>query len=65
MPVAFIGMLSPYLRKLPTATAALVAGAVSILAFALPNKLGLLSAAFAGIVAGTLAELPAARRRPE
>jgi 4-azaleucine resistance transporter AzlC len=63
MPVAFIGMLSPYLRSLPTATAALTAGAVSILAYAFPNKLGLLTAALAGIVAGTLAELPTLRRK--
>lgn len=62
MPVAFIGILAPYLKSLPMATAALSAGAVSILAYSFPNKLGLLTAAFVGIVAGTLAELPAQRR---
>jgi len=57
MPVTFIGIMAPYLKRLPMATAVLVAGAVSILAFALPSKLGLLAAALAGILAGTLAEV--------
>jgi len=56
MPVTFIGIVAPYLKKLPMATAVVVAGTVSILAYALPSKLGLLAAALAGILAGTLAE---------
>ncbi len=58
MPVAFIGIVAPYLKKLPMATAALVAGAVSVLAYSLPSKLGLLAAALAGILAASLVELP-------
>ncbi len=63
MPVAFIGIVAPYLKQLPMATAALVAGAVSILAYALPSKLGLLAAALAGIIAATLVELPGLPKR--
>jgi len=65
MPVAFIGMLAPYLGKLSTTTAAVAAGAVSILACSFPNKLGLLTAALVGIVAGSLAELAERARKPE
>jgi predicted branched-subunit amino acid permease len=61
MPVTFIGMLVPYLKNLPMATAAVIAGIVSILAYALPDKLGLLTAALTGIIAGTLIELPFGR----
>ncbi len=61
MPVTFIGMLVPYLKTLPMATAAVTAGSVAVLASAFPSKLGLLTAALAGIVAGTLTELPSRR----
>ena len=56
MPVTFIGIVAPYLKKLPMATSVIVAGAVSILAFTFPSKLGLLAAALAGILAGSLTE---------
>jgi predicted branched-subunit amino acid permease len=52
MPVAFIGMLVPYLRNLPMLSAAAVAGGAALLAYGLPNKLGLILAAAAGIAAG-------------
>jgi predicted branched-subunit amino acid permease len=57
MPVAFIGMLVPYLRNLPMVSASVVAGAAALLAYGLPNKLGLILAAAAGIAAGFGADL--------
>lgn len=56
MPVTFIGMTIPYLKTRPMLATALVAGAVSLLAFGLPHKLGLIVATSAGIAAGVLAE---------
>jgi 4-azaleucine resistance transporter AzlC len=56
MPVAFIGMLVPYLRSLPMAAAAAAAGLVSVAAYGLPNKLWLILAAAAGILAGLLVD---------
>jgi 4-azaleucine resistance transporter AzlC len=53
MPVAFIGMTAPYLRSLPTALAAASAGAISLAASGLPNKLGLMAAALGGIAVGS------------
>ena len=61
MPVTFIGMTAPYLRGKPMIFTAVVAGAVSLAAFALPNKLGLIVAVAAGIMAGVFSE----RRLPE
>ncbi len=56
MSVTFIGMVIPYLKTKPMAIAALVAGAVALIAYPLPHKLGLMAAAIAGIGAGVFSE---------
>lgn len=54
--VTFIGMLAQFIRNRPALAAAGVAGATAVLAHGLPNQIGLLIAALAGIVAGMAAE---------
>jgi predicted branched-subunit amino acid permease len=56
MPVTFIGMITPYLRSKPMIFAAVMAGTVSLATFTLPNKMGLIVAAAAGILAGVFSE---------
>jgi 4-azaleucine resistance transporter AzlC len=56
MIVTFIGMLVPFVRKKPALVAALAAGSVAIGLNFLPNKLGLMAAALAGIGAGMITE---------
>ena len=51
MSVTFIGMVIPYLKSQPMYGAVIVAGLVSLLAHGLPNQLGLMVAAIAGITA--------------
>lgn len=63
MPVTFIGMILPYLQTRPMGVSVLVSGGVSLAAHSLPNKLGLMLAAVAGIAAGLVSEWWAARRR--
>lgn len=60
MLATFIGIVVPMLRNRPQIAAALVAGGVALLTYELPYKLGLMAAAFSGIVAGVLLE----HRRP-
>ncbi|MCX7961019.1 MAG: AzlC family ABC transporter permease [Burkholderiales bacterium] len=62
-PLAFIAISVPLLSASPMLAAALVAGAVAVLAHGLPLRLGLLTAAAAGIGAGLLVESLGARRR--
>jgi 4-azaleucine resistance transporter AzlC len=57
MPVTFIGMVIPYLKNKPMWATTVVAGGVALLAYPLPNKLGLILAALAGITAGVAVEL--------
>jgi 4-azaleucine resistance transporter AzlC len=52
LPLTFIGILVPTLKERPTQAAALTAGWVAVLAFALPYKLGLILATLAGILVG-------------
>ncbi len=52
MPVAFIGMLVPYLRSISMGIAAVSAATVAVATLAWPNKLGLVVASFAGILLG-------------
>ena len=59
--LTFIAIVVPGMRNRPALAAAVVAGVVSILAFGLEFKLGLIVAAIAGIVAGGLAERVLAR----
>lgn len=54
--LTFIAIVFPALRDRGGITAALVAGAVAVLALGLPFKLGLIAAAAAGIAAGLFAE---------
>lgn len=56
LPLTFIAMLVPVLRDRPAIAAALSAGAVALLAFSLPYKLGLIVAALVGILVGTVLE---------
>jgi 4-azaleucine resistance transporter AzlC len=56
LPLTFIALVIPTLKDRPAAAAALSAGVVALLAFALPYKLGLILAALAGIAAGMLLE---------
>lgn len=57
MSVTFLGMLIPYLRNRPMVVATFVSGTVALLTYSMPNKIGLLLAALAGIVAGMWAEV--------
>ncbi len=52
LPLVFIGILVPSLKTRAALMAALAAGLVAVLAFALPNKLGLILAIGAGVAAG-------------
>lgn len=65
MVVTFIGMLVPLVQGNPTLIAVIVAGVTAVLAYGLPNKLGLLVAALLGIAAGMLAERRLANREGE
>ncbi|MFQ3619498.1 MAG: AzlC family ABC transporter permease [Spirochaetales bacterium] len=56
MPVAFIGMLVPYLRSLPLATSATLAGGIALLTHPLPHKLGLVLSSMGGILLGFAVE---------
>jgi 4-azaleucine resistance transporter AzlC len=56
MVATFAAIVAPQLRDRPILLAALVAGAVALLARDLPYKLGLMLAAAAGVVAGVVAE---------
>ncbi len=56
LPITFIAMVIPTLKGRPMLAAALVSGAIALLAYGLPYKLGLVLAAFAGIAAGMLLE---------
>lgn len=54
--LTFIGMVVPLLRHWPNAGAAVAAGAIAILTFHWPYKLGLMVAALVGIAVGLLLE---------
>jgi 4-azaleucine resistance transporter AzlC len=56
LPLTFIAMVVPNLRESPMIAAALSAGLVALLAYALPFKLGLILAAIVGILVGTILE---------
>jgi 4-azaleucine resistance transporter AzlC len=63
MVATFAAIVALQLRERPVLFAALVAGAVALLARGLPYKLGLILAAVAGVVAGVLVELWSERVR--
>lgn len=55
IPLLFLGLLSPALDDAPSYAAAVVAGALAVAGVGLPYDLGILVAAFGGIVAGVVA----------
>jgi 4-azaleucine resistance transporter AzlC len=66
MIATFIGIAVPMMRTRPQVASALVAGAVALLTWELPYKLGLIAAALAGIVIGVWLERRAeAAARPQ
>lgn len=54
--LTFIALLVPNIKDRPSAVAALAAGLTAMLAYNLPYKLGLIAAAFVGIMVGTWSE---------
>lgn len=52
MIVTFIGMVVPFMKSRSGLVAVLVAGAVAVAVYGLPNKIGLMLAALAGVIAG-------------
>jgi len=56
LPLTFIAMVVPVLKNRAAIAAALSAGVVALIAFALPYKLGLILAALVGILVGTILE---------
>lgn len=56
LPLTFIALMVPALKDRPAIVAALAAGATALLAYALPFKLGLITAALVGIGVGVLLE---------
>jgi len=54
--VTFIGMLVPFIKNRPALISVVVAGVVAAATYSLPNKLGLILAALAGVAAGVIAE---------
>lgn len=54
--LTFIALLVPALKDRPTVAAAVVGGVTALLAYRLPYSMGLIAAALAGILAGTLLE---------
>lgn len=66
MYVTFIGMVIPMTRTRPVLVSVAVASVTALLTHGLPNQLGLLVAALAGIVAGVIAQstLPSAPPTP-
>lgn len=57
MPATFIGMVIPYLISKPMWISVITAGVVSIAAYKLPHKLGLMVAAVLGVAAGIISEI--------
>ncbi len=56
MVVIFIGMVVPLIKNRPMLVSVLVAGVAAVAFHGLPNKLGLMAAALAGITGGLIAE---------
>jgi len=56
MPIAFIGMVIPFVKSVPMVVCVLAAGAASLLTLGLPYKLGIIVSAFVGIIAGLVTE---------
>lgn len=65
MVATFAAIVAPQLRERPVLCAAVVAGAVAMLARSLPYKLGLMLAATSGVAAGVLVESLGSRSAPQ
>ncbi|MCC6612649.1 MAG: AzlC family ABC transporter permease [Anaerolineae bacterium] len=65
MSVTFIGIVVPLLINRPMVVCALVAGATALLTYSMPNKMGLIVAAVAGIAAGIAMEVAMTPRRAQ
>lgn len=62
IPLSFLALLVPGLRSAASLGAAVVGGAIAVLAVDMPYNLGLVTASIGGVVAGLLIE--SARKRP-
>lgn len=56
IPLTFMALLLPAIKSKPMVIAAVVGGAVAVLAYGLPYNLGLICAALLGILAGVLSD---------
>ncbi len=54
--LTFIALVVPALKDRPAVVAAVVAGIIALVAYPLPYKLGLIAAAFGGIISGLVSE---------
>jgi predicted branched-subunit amino acid permease len=63
MSATFIGIVVPYLKNRPMITAAIVASGLGLALHGLPNKLGLMIAALAGVATGFFLEQRLASNR--
>lgn len=61
-PVMFVGLVLIGIQRLPQAVAAIVGGSVGLATAGLPDRLGILVGAVAGVVAGAAAEYVMERR---
>jgi 4-azaleucine resistance transporter AzlC len=55
--LTFIALVVPALKDRPAVVAAVVAGIIALVAYPLPYKLGLIAAAFGGIISGLVSEV--------
>jgi 4-azaleucine resistance transporter AzlC len=55
--LTFIALVVPALKDRPAVVAAIVAGIIALIAYPLPYKLGLIAAAFGGIISGLVSEV--------
>lgn len=62
--VTFIGMLIPLIKTRPVLLSAVVGGISAVLFNGMPNKMGLIVAALAGVAAGVIAEVLTTRPIP-
>lgn len=58
LPLTFIAMVVPSLNNYPALCSALCAGVVSLIAYPLPYKLGIIISTFVGICVGNILEKP-------
>lgn len=65
VPLTFTALLVPTVTDSPRLVAALVGGGVAVAAAGLPNQLGLLAGAIAGVAAGVLAQRATGAAPPE